>query len=177
MGKHGYEKRLEAVLAVTERGLTYRKAADIIGAGTEAVKRWVASYREHGTQGLKPCGSGYGKYEASFKQSVIEYMHKNYLSIRQTAVHFAIAYHSTVRTWERIYNEQGVAALAQNRRGRPKMLSEKEVPEGDSSIKLVKGQLISEDLIAEFQRLRMENAYLKKLHTLVQERRKKENGK
>ena len=34
-----------------------------------------------------------------------------------------------------------------------------------------------EDLIAEVQRLRMENEYLKKLNALVQERIARENGK
>ena len=36
---------------------------------------------------------------------------------------------------------------------------------------------IEEDLIAENQRLRMENEYLKKLNALVQERIKRENNK
>ena len=35
----------------------------------------------------------------------------------------------------------------------------------------------NEDLIAEVQRLRMENEYLKKLNALVQERIKRENKK
>jgi len=36
---------------------------------------------------------------------------------------------------------------------------------------------VEEDLIAENQRLRMENEYLKKLNALVQERIKQENKK
>jgi transposase len=34
-----------------------------------------------------------------------------------------------------------------------------------------------EDLLAEIERLRMENAYLKKLNALVQERIARENGR
>ena len=36
---------------------------------------------------------------------------------------------------------------------------------------------VEEDLIAENQRLKMENAYLKKLNALVRERVQRENGK
>ena len=36
---------------------------------------------------------------------------------------------------------------------------------------------VPEDLTAEIYRLRMENAYLKKLNALVQERIQRENGK
>ena len=45
----------------------------------------------------------------------------------------------------------------------------------DSKKKLPKQT--EEDLIAEVQRLRMENEYLKKLQALVQERIDRENGK
>ena len=43
-------------------------------------------------------------------------------------------------------------------------------------LKVIKYYL-EEDLIAENQRLRMENEYLKKLNALVQERIKRENKK
>lgn len=64
--------------------------------------------------------------------------------------------------------------LRHKTRGRPpkgmekkkKMLQKKELSEETK-----------EDLIAEVQRLRMENEYLKKLRALVQERIDRENGK
>ena len=56
------------------------------------------------------------------------------------------------------------------RRGRPQKMKFKE-----NKKKLNKD--IEEDLIAENQRLRMENEYLKKLNALVQERIKRENKK
>ena len=47
----------------------------------------------------------------------------------------------------------------------------------DTSRKKKLSKETEEDLIAEVQRLRMENEYLKKLNALVQERIARENGK
>ena len=71
---------------------------------------------------------------------------------------------------ERIYYEEGPQGLYEERRGRPQKMKFKE-----NKKKLNKD--IEEDLIAENQRLRMENEYLKKLNALVQERIKRENKK
>ena len=60
--------------------------------------------------------------------------------------------------------------MNEERRGRPKKMKLKE-----DKKKLNKN--IEQDLIAENQRLRMENEYLKKLNALVQERIKRENKK
>ena len=69
--------------------------------------------------------------------------------------------------WERIYYEEGKDALLIERRGRTKtgmpQKRKQTIPSQEQ-----------EDLIAEVQRLRMENEYLKKLNALVQKRIKRE---
>ncbi|HCD45955.1 MAG TPA: transposase, partial [Lachnoclostridium sp.] len=107
-----------------------------------------------------------------FKLKVVEYMHDNHLSIRSTAKHFNIPQHYTVSRWERIYYEEGPAALLEERRGRGSSMAKKKNNNKNTLNKEAK-----EDLIAEVQRLRMENDYLKKLNALVQERISRENGK
>ena len=125
-------------------------------------------YEEHGEKGLlKNLKSS---YSGEFKQSVIEYMHKNHLSCTETAIHFNLGNNYIVSKWERIYYEEGPQALYEERRGRKKNMSSK-----PRKKKLSKE--IEEDLIAENQRLRMENAYLKKLQALVQERTKPKQEK
>ena len=132
------------------------------------IKKWVKKYEEHGAKGLiknqKTCYSG------DFKQNVVEYMHTNHLSGAMTAYKFNLANESIVLKWERIYYEEGPQALYKEKRGRKKNMSSK-----PKKKKLNKE--IEEDLIAENQRLRMENEYLKKLNALVQERIKRENKK
>ncbi len=103
-----------------------------------------------------PKGKPNKRYTPEFKIKVVETMHREKLSYRETARQFDIS-NSRVTAWERIYLEEGADGLYAEHRGRkstgrpPKIKKE-------------------EDLIAEVQRLRAENAYLKKLNALVAER-------
>ena len=110
-----------------------------------------------------PKGIPNKRYTGEFKQKVIETMHEEQLSFRETARQFEINDHTRVLLWERIYLEEGPEGLYIERRGRkstdlPKKLSKE----------------VEEDLLAEVQRLRAENAYLKKLNALVAERVRQE---
>lgn len=99
-----------------------------------------------------------------FKQEVVEKMQREKLSHKEVARLYGITGHGLVASWERIYLEEGPEGLYIERRGRgskgrpPKKLK----PE------------VEEDLLAEVQRLRAENAYLKKLNALVAERVRQE---
>lgn len=168
MSKYSFEQRLETVKLVVDKRMSCGAAAKQLGAAKELVRRWVKRYEHLGSEGLS---LKHGTYTGEFKQHVVEYMHKNYLPIVETAILFGIPSNTTVNKWERIYYEEGPQALYRDNRGRKKdMPSEK-----PKKVKLNKDT--EEDLIAEVQRLRMENAYLKKLNALVQERLARENGK
>lgn len=122
---------------------------------------WVRKYKENGIEGLLK--NKKTSYTGEFKQNVVEYMHANHLSLTETCVKFNLGNHNVVGRWERIYYEEGPQALYEVRRGRKKIMSYK-----PKKKKLSKEN--EEDLIEEIQRLRMENAYLKKLQALIQER-------
>ena len=107
-----------------------------------------------------PKGKPNKRYTPEFKIKVVETMHREKLSYRETARQFDIS-NSRVTAWERIYLEEGADGLYAERRGRK---STRRPP------KIKK----EEDLIAEVQRLRAENAYLKKLNALVAERVRQE---
>lgn len=68
--------------------------------------------------------------------------------------------------WERKYDEEGKEALYKENRGRASKMGTKRPGKTKNDINT------NEDLLAEVQRLRMENEYLKKLNALVQEREK-----
>ena len=110
-----------------------------------------------------PKGKPNKRYTPEFKIKVVETMQKEKLSYREAAREFDVSNHNRVADWERIYLEEGKEGFYIERRGRkstgrpPKLKKE-----------------VEEDLIAEVQRLRAENAYLKKLNVLVSERVRQE---
>ena len=110
-----------------------------------------------------PKGIPNKRYTGELKQRVVETMMQEKLSYREAARQFDVNDH-LVASWERIYLEEGPEGLYIERRGRgskgrpPKKLK----PE------------VEEDLLAEVQRLRAENDYLKKLNALVAERVRQE---
>ena len=106
------------------------------------------------------------EWAGEFKQMVVETMRKELLSYQETARRFEVRSDTQVKNWERIYLEEGPEGLYIERRGRkstgrPKKLK----PE------------VEENLIAEVQRLRAENAYLKKLRALVLEEERRGKGR
>ena len=116
-----------------------------------------------------PKGIPNKKYTGEFKQKVVETMQKEGLSYREAARQFEPQGDKTVARWERIYLEEGAEGLYIERRGRASLASgtkKGRPPKLDKKVE--------EDLIAEVQRLRAENAYLKKLNALVSERVRQE---
>jgi len=171
MSKYSFEEKYEAVQRVLN-GMSLRESARIIGVNKSDVLKWCSLYENHGWEILK---NGGASYDGVFKVMVVEYMHSNHLSCRSTAAHFGIKSAVSVGKWERIYYEEGPEGLLRKKpRGRPPKGMGKKKP---VSQKKEISEETKEDLIAEVQRLRMENEYLKKLRALVQERIDRENGK
>ena len=111
-----------------------------------------------------PKGVPNKRYTGEFKQEVVETMQREKLSHKEVARLYGITAHDRVASWERIYLEEGPEGLYIERRGRGSK---------GSPPKKLKPE-VEEDLLAEVQRLRAENAYLKKLNALVAERVRQE---
>ena len=116
---------------------------------------------------IMPKGIPNKRYTPEFKKLVVETMMKEKLSCRETARQFEISDHKCVAAWERIYLEEGAEGLAIERRGRSsKGRPPKQLP-----------KQVEEDLLAEVQRLRAENDYLKNLQALVLEDERRQHKK
>ena len=114
-----------------------------------------------------PKGVPNKRYTPEFKKMVVETMREEHMSVRAIMEKFGINDHKIIERWERIDLEEGAEGLAVERRGRsskgrpPKTLR----PE------------VEEDLLAEVQRLRAENDYLKNLQALVLENERRQRRK
>ena len=106
------------------------------------------------------------RYTPELKKMVVETMEKEQLSIYATMQEFGINDHKIIERWERIYLEEGPEGLAIKRRGRGSTGRPKKLPKD-----------VEEDLLAEVQRLRAENDYLKNLQALVLEDERRQRRK
>ena len=157
--KYTEEEKLAAVLAVIA-GEGVKKVANRMQINREVLRHAVGMYREHGKEGL----SGKRRsWTINQKLAILEDMHQNHYSCKQTSIKYGIKGSQTVWKWEQQYLEKGIKGLEPKKKGRP------------SKRKKPKQPLTREEqLLAEIEYLRAENEYLKKLNALVAEREARE---
>ena len=112
-----------------------------------------------------PKGVPNKRYTPEFKKHVVETMIQEGLSYRETERRFELPC-KRVAAWERIYLEEGPEGFQIERRGGNSTGRPRKLPKE-----------VEEDLLAEVQRLRAENEYLKKLQALVLEEERRQPKK
>jgi transposase len=107
-------------------------------------------------------------YSTEFKIKAIKTMRSKSLSLLETCIQFNIRSSGSLVKWIALYDEKGAEGLARKQ-------SEPKLP----MAKRIKKPITKEDeLLQELASLRAENAYLKKLHALIQaDKEKKEKRK
>ena len=106
------------------------------------------------------------RYTPEFKKLVVETMIEERLSYSETCRRLEVNSRDQIKSWERIYLEEGPEGLSVERRGRSSTGRPKKLPKD-----------VEEDLLAEVQRLRAENDYLKNLQALVLEDERRQRRK
>lgn len=123
------------------------------------VRRWVATYRQHGWRGFHRKARS---YDLPFKLAVLDKMSREGMSGREARTYFQIGDAGAVGRWQRLYADGGAQALepppSPPRRPMKKTRSSK--PAEDMS---------RDELLKEVAYLRAETAYLKKLDALIRE--------
>lgn len=169
MTKYSLEFKLKLIQEMEE---TYRGSLYIekkYGISKCIIALWYKKYKMYGVDGLT---NRQGTYSGEFKESVLEYMKQNHLSLRETALYFKIPDVSTLMAWRDKIEKEGRSSLYEERRGQHfKMTPKKKKTKQPLDPKSL------EALLEENEQLRMENAYLKKLNALVQQRQDQESGK
>ncbi|MEK5485289.1 helix-turn-helix domain-containing protein [Lysinibacillus sp. FSL M8-0355] len=156
------EQKLAAVLAYFEEKESTYQIANRLQRDRQYVRLWIELYRYHGIEGIiRP--QGFTNYEDSFKIKVIQHLIETGDSLLQTAAKFNIPSRETIRRWKKQWMSKADKVLYQIEKECQSM-PKKQPPSSDLNEKTM------EELKAEIDYLRMENAYLKKLKALVQEK-------
>ncbi len=167
MSKYTEHFKLTAINAYLEGTDGFRKVAERFSIDFSLLRRWVASYRIHASVGPLPRNL---RYDTDFKRKVVSYMRDNRLSLRQTAAHFGLGQSSRIGIWEhQYYSGSPVVPIVQ--RKKPAAVSKRIKPlkptDTDDS------QKSREQLMAELEYMRMENAVLKELKALEEEKERR----
>ena len=112
-----------------------------------------------------PKGEPNKRYTPEFKKKVVEAVREEHMAYNEAERYYDVP-HGRIQKWERIYLAEGPEGLAIERRGRGSKGRPTKFPKE-----------VEEDLLKEVQRLRAENAYLKKLQALVLEEERHQSKK
>ena len=167
MTRYSTDDKIQAVMRYKKGSESLKTIAESIGLHRSVCSNWISQYEHHGEEAFK---KGYTSYPTQFKLDVLNYMKEYGTSVRETAAIFNIASHSTILSWQRGLELHGMDALQPKEKGRPSMSKE---PNKRKTQAFAEGSV--EALQAEVEHLRMENAYLKKLNALVQNKGKSPN--
>jgi len=166
MSKYTKDFKLEVVRHYLAGSESLRKTANRFEIDHATVVKWVSRFNHNGTSSLD---KRYTQYTPEFKLEVLRHMSSKAWSLKQAIAYFNIPEAGTLRKWQKLYTEGGVQALHSRPRGRPKVkpvMAKPFVPSDKPA-----NELTPKQLQRELEYLRAENAYLKKLKALVQEKK------
>ncbi|MFF2447572.1 IS3 family transposase [Neobacillus sp. NPDC058068] len=151
--------KLKAVKEYINGNDGLRTIANSIGVHHSLLNEWIKHYEQFGEDAFE---KRYTSYPAQYKLDVLNYMNEHGTSIRETAVIFKIPSSATLRKWKIAFETEGFDGLQPKEKGRPSM--KKEIKKISKKQAPAEGSI--EALQNELERLRMENAYFKKVECL-----------
>ncbi|KEY87340.1 transposase [Pseudomonas capeferrum] len=164
MGKYTEQFKLTAISAYLDGSDGFRKVAQRFGIDVSLLRRWASSYQSKSS--LSPRSHGQ-RYDDDFKRQVLSHMHEHRLSLRQTAAHFGLGQSSQIGNWQRqYYSGSPVAPVIRQKKPIKVLKKIKPAKPTDTD----DSQKPRDQLMAELEYLRMENAVLKELKALREEK-------
>ena len=167
--KYDYTFRLRCVESVVVNGHSIQSLAKLHGIRSSNLSLWITQYECSGPSGLLPRAKQV--YDQGFKLQVLQIIEQESLSLREACVRFSIPSPSIIIQWRRAYAKDGLSGLHPKRKGRKSTMKS---PFKRKPRKSDKPMTREEELLKENEYLRAENELLKKLHALVQTRKKQE---
>ena len=165
MNKYSEQQKLDAVEGYRSGELGLRATAALRNVDVASLRKWVAAYEAIGIAGIQR--KRRQAYDLKFKVEVLQKLKSEELSYRQAGALFNIRRFDSIAAWERAYDRDGIAGLMPHQ----PLRQERKAPDG--APKQAPDSAVAEtpslqELLAELEALRTENAYLKKLKALIQ---------
>lgn len=167
--KHNAEFRLQ-LIKVHEQGSSITHLSRRWCISRTLIRKWIDHYHASGVKGLLP--KRYLYYTKEFKLIVVKAYKEKRLSLRDCCLQFNIPTQSTIVSWVRKYEQQGIDGLNEQK-GRP-VTMKKDKP---ASNKKTEPLTRLEELERENLYLRAEIDFLKKLDALTQEKQTQQKSK
>jgi len=165
MSKYSSEFKLKIVLQYLEGKVGYKALGHTHGVYYRHIANWVRLYQQHGSEGL---AKRHTNYSVEFKLIVLKKILEENWSIHQASPYFNIPSPSLIGVWLRLYNQGGVTALEPKPKGRrPVKRTSKDI---QTLLKKPINELSHEELLQRVHYVEVENAYLKKLEALAQQK-------
>lgn len=167
--RYPFHIRLEAVQHYMTGQSSIKETARLFSVGRTPLTRWIRAYRRQGKAGLedRPART----YTSAFRLRVIRYVAEHGCSYAEASARFAIPNESLILDWTRRYRKGGAQALNTAKSG-PAMSQKKFIPDSRPL-----SEMTPSELLRALEYLRAENAYLKKLKALREEKTLREQQK
>ena len=159
--KHDYVALLK-YMRMLKDGYSINCIHKQFGIGKERLQSLWLLYQQHGTSVLHR--KNHAQTSGELKQQIVLDIEKNHLPLVQASLKYGVST-GRLEVWNKIYREQGIdALLVSKKRGRPPGMGRprKKKPEEMTELELLRVRV---------RQLEIENALLKKVKALVEERR------
>ena len=167
--KYNYEFKLRCVEEVLIKHRSVNSVAFENSLASSNLNRWIKFYIEFGNEGLLPRQKN-RSYSVNFKLKVLQAIKNKSISLSKACLTFNIPRESTITSWQRNYEIEGIAGLQLKPKGRPATMNFKRKQRKTDRL-LTR----EEELLKELEYLRAENEILKKFNALVQAEQAKQN--
>lgn len=165
--RYPLELKIEVIKYYLSNQGGQKKAAKKFGISRITIRSWVRIFQQYGLEGIEQ-GRRQGNeiiyYPEKYKRNILEYKKQHNLSNEEVAKKFNISSSNLISIWEEIHDVQQIKYLSLTHEN-----SSQDMLKTKSDLN--QSHTNNSELSEEIAYLRAENAYLKKLQALIQERR------
>ena len=122
-------KTRRQAVRILQSGAGHRALATKLGIPEATARQWARSYAVGGAAAVMNAGSTHRVYSYELKLAAVQDRVENGMTVREVMVKHGIPSESSVKTWCRLYREQGPEALVNKPRGvKPKKKEQPAAP-------------------------------------------------